>query len=429
MAWTLAFEGNLEDDFLAASADQAIVIVRFGLLLAMVLYAAFGILDVAMLPETYRTVWAVRFGGVLPVLFATLAASFHPSFPRFFRPAVVLVSLVLGTGILLMIHLSQPQEPGHQDYYAGLLLVVLWIGTFSQLGIRGATLCIGTIVVGYGSVVFSSGELAGVGLSDPRGPVLVGNAFFLMGSAILAIFSAFSFERLKRRRFLQRREIAAQRERTQTILDRVERLFGQQVSTDVAHELSSADGDMSSRLFSVAVMFVDIRDFSAYADARHPEEVAELQNLVLSEIIDAIRECRGLINQILGDGVMASFGAPNPSDSHAEDAVVAARRLLKSVEALAQSGRIPPIRLGVGIHTGQVLAGNLGNEYRKQYSLTGSVVNLAARIEGLNKTFSSQLLVSGSVWDALPEEAREGSDLGEVEIRGFSSPTRIYRMA
>jgi class 3 adenylate cyclase len=425
----LRFEGQLEEDFLAESYLHGVAAIRVGLVLAAVLYALFGVLDRYMLPQTQGMAWVIRYAVMGPALTLVLFATFSRWFAEVWVPAVAFVCILLGAGILGMMWASERSEPGYAFYYSGLMLVIIWIGTFSQLGFRQVTATVGAIIAGFLYVSVERHGMATSGFANPDFPVFVNNSFFLFGAAVLAVFASHALETARRRRFLQTREISREREKTQGLLERVETLLAEHVSTEVASELVDSGGAIQPRACDVTVMFIDIRDFTAYADSRSPGEVAYFQNAVFSEVIEIIQAHRGIVNQLLGDGVMATFGAPVPSESHAADAVAAGLRILAAVGDLGASGKIPEIRLGIGLHTGTVLAGNIGAEHRKQYSLTGRTVTIASRIEQLNKVHGSQFLVSGDVWACLDDDSVSAQHLGAVELRGIGQPVDLYRLA
>jgi len=217
--------------------------------------------------------------------------------------------------------------------------------------------------------------------------------------------------------------------KTRKMLDKIETLFGQQVSKEVAKELVTNEGESQSKAYDVTVMFLDIRDFTVFADSKAPEEVASFQNIVFGELLNIVRKHKGITNQILGDGIMAVFGAPVKSDTHIQNAVAAGFSILAKIEELVSEGKIPPIRLGIGLHTGKVIGGNIGNVFRKQYSLTGSTVIIASRIEQLNKVYKSQFLVSAQVHQEIECGKNEAIALGEVELKGIGQPVGIYKLA
>ncbi|MEO8145120.1 MAG: adenylate/guanylate cyclase domain-containing protein, partial [Betaproteobacteria bacterium] len=137
----------------------------------------------------------------------------------------------------------------------------------------------------------------------------------------------------------------------------------------------------------------------------------------------------GIINQFLGDGFMATFGAPLASGRDCDNALTAARELVAGIRGLCEAGRIPPIAIGIGLHAGEAVSGNVGSALRKQYSITGNVVILASRIEQLNKEYDSQILVSGEVLAAAGEREQDHPSLGPVRVKGREDPIEIYRLA
>ena len=175
-------------------------------------------------------------------------------------------------------------------------------------------------------------------------------------------------------------------------------------------------------------MFLDIRDFTVFADSKDPMEVAKFQNIVFGALIDIVRIHKGVILQLLGDGLMGVFGAPVEDQNHQQHAVNASFDMLQKIEDLATNGTIPKIRVGIGLHAGNILAGNLGSDVRKFYSLTGKNVIVAARIEPLNKQFKSQFLISDTVYEAIQKDNLEVEHLGAIPLKGIENPVNIYKL-
>lgn len=176
-------------------------------------------------------------------------------------------------------------------------------------------------------------------------------------------------------------------------------------------------------------MFLDIRNFTPFVEHKEPEEVVNYLNSLFGFIIDIVRSHHGIINQFLGDGFMATFGAPLSVGNSSEHAALAAQEILNKLKSKIEQGTIPNTRLGIGIHFGEAVTGNIGSESRKQYSITGNVVILASRIEQLNKGFDSQLLISEEVYIQLDHKIKENySALGPVDVKGREKPISIYRL-
>jgi class 3 adenylate cyclase len=209
---------------------------------------------------------------------------------------------------------------------------------------------------------------------------------------------------------------------------RIKTLLGQQISAEVATELMSESNDKKIERKLVCLMFLDIRGFTTFAESRKPEDIIKYQNDVFGFMIDSVYKHNGIINQFLGDGFMATFGAPVSSGNDSENAFLAAREIIQRVNEKSKKGEIPRTRIGIGLHTGKVVVGNVGTNVRKQYSITGNAVIIAARIEQLNKEYGSQLLVSEEVLQRLDSSTEKYESLGEVELKGRGKPVKLYRV-
>ncbi len=205
-------------------------------------------------------------------------------------------------------------------------------------------------------------------------------------------------------------------------------LFGQQISREIVDVMLRQKGALESKLMRVSVMFLDIRNFTTFAETRPPEEVVAYQNAFFRIVIEAVNRHHGIINQFLGDGCMITFGAPLMLDNPCDNAVRAGLEIMESVPEATRLGQLPPTRVGIGIHVGDAVTGNIGTDTRQQYSITGNVVILASRIEQLNKDFGSQLLVSKEVMDCLSETPEGAQALGFVHIKGRAQEVFLYKL-
>ena len=126
---------------------------------------------------------------------------------------------------------------------------------------------------------------------------------------------------------------------------------------------------------------------------------------------------------------MAVFGAPLDDPYAAEHAVQASKELLVRLNTLIDTGRIPPTEVSMGLHAGMALTGTVGTEQRKEYTVIGDAVNTAARVESLNRTYDSTLLVTGSVFEAAPEACTGAISLGSAQVKGREQPVSVYKLA
>ncbi len=210
---------------------------------------------------------------------------------------------------------------------------------------------------------------------------------------------------------------------------KVENLFGQQISMEMAEKMLENDGIIESKRMEVTVMFIDIRNFTHFAAGKSPEEIVQYQNAFFSIVINTVTKYDGIVNQILGDGCMVTFGAPLPLLNHSQKAVNTALEILHQLETAVRNGNINPTRIGIGIHTGEAVTGNIGTDARQQYSITGNVVIMASRIEQLNKEFQSQLLVSEEVTLSIANFIPETNSYRNISVKGFEKPVTIYKVA
>ena len=206
--------------------------------------------------------------------------------------------------------------------------------------------------------------------------------------------------------------------------------FGKYVSAEIRDEILAGRIALQGEPREVTILFADIRDFTPWVEASDPREVVRDLNAYFTEMETAIRAHGGLVVQYIGDEIEAVFGAPVARPGHAEQAVRAAlemrRRLAAWNAARARPGG-PPLRNGIGIHTGTVLAGNIGSADRLSYALVGDSVNLASRLQSLTKELQADVLVSGTT------RARLDGDLPlrplpAVRVKGRVAEVEVYAL-
>jgi class 3 adenylate cyclase len=182
---------------------------------------------------------------------------------------------------------------------------------------------------------------------------------------------------------------------------------------------------------TASVMFADIRSFTTITESRSPAEIIEMLNDYYALMFEAITGHGGSVNQMIGDGLMAVFGAPVYHEDHGERAVRAALEMLELLAAFNQQQvalERPQIRIGIGIATGKVVAGFTGTQHRATYTCIGDTVNLAARIEEHTKVAGSPILIDQYTSDGLPEEIARNA-LGPVLFKGKHQPINIFAVS
>jgi adenylate cyclase len=198
-------------------------------------------------------------------------------------------------------------------------------------------------------------------------------------------------------------------------------------SPEVAAMLGSARGEAAGESREVTVLFSDLRDFTALAERLEGPQVVALLNRYHEAMVETLFGLGGTLDKYLGDGLMAYFGAPVAQPDHAARAVRCALAMQERLEALnvARPAGEPPLRMGVGVHTGTVVLGDVGAHQRREYTAIGDAVNVAARLEQLTKARGVPVLVSEST-RAAAGPALAFTPAGVVEVRGRSQPLAVY---
>jgi class 3 adenylate cyclase len=213
--------------------------------------------------------------------------------------------------------------------------------------------------------------------------------------------------------------------------DLIKETFGKYVSKEIRDEILKGNIPLDGELKQVTVLFADLRNFTQLAENMPPRDVAGIINEYFREMSEAVNTHKGLVLQFIGDEIEAVFGAPLPLADHPVLAVKAAldmRHRLSYVNRNLEHSKTPPLEHGIGIHTGQVLAANIGSPDRLSYTLIGDTVNLASRIQELNKDFQTDILISGAT-QALLENRFELKRIGETPIRGKNDLVELYRVS
>ncbi len=211
--------------------------------------------------------------------------------------------------------------------------------------------------------------------------------------------------------------------------EKVRDLLGKVVSHEIAEELLSKKIELGGEEKVVTVLFADIKGFTTLCETSAPEAVLTVLNRYLSEITKVIEDNHGVVDKYTGDSVMALFGAPLTRPNDAENAVRAALAIQECMVKLNSINRAEGMALmeaGIGIHTGLVVAGNLGSQNRLNYTVIGDSVNLSARLEGLTRKYNTPNIVSETCLQHAPGFVYQELDV--VQVAGKSEPVRIYQV-
>jgi adenylate cyclase len=211
---------------------------------------------------------------------------------------------------------------------------------------------------------------------------------------------------------------------------RLRAAFGQYVSPEVMDRVLREGAGLGGAVRTVSLLMSDLRGFTTLSERLPPERISETMNEYFTEMVDVIMGHRGLVQDFIGDGILAVYGAPLDDPDHAWHAVTTALEMqaaLRRLNAGWQAAGRPALAMGVAVHTGEVFAGNVGSPKRKKYSVMGDTVNTTSRIEGLNRELGTAILISAATLEAVKERVVV-QDRGAVTVKGRTQPVELFEL-
>lgn len=299
--------------------------------------------------------------------------------------------------------IADRREDHHPTNVAAALFVVLILSSVTSLESRAIALV--TAAAAGGQVILNASST--IATADGVSNVAV---VLVAGSVALGVVR-FCTELLER--------VASSRVTT----EKLARYFSPLVARAIA-----AEGSRVQARHEVSVLFVDVRGFTAFSEASEPSEAVAVLNEYFEELVERVFEHGGTLDKYLGDGLLAYFGAPRPSGTHADDAVRCACAMLDAVDAVNERRRArgdSTLRVGIGVHSGPAVVGDIGARRRREFTIIGDTVNVASRVESLTKEFDVALACTGET-RALTRERFEWRELGKTRIRGRENAVVLW---
>ncbi len=206
--------------------------------------------------------------------------------------------------------------------------------------------------------------------------------------------------------------------------------FGRYVTQEVVKKLLEDKGalELGGETREVSIIMSDLRGFTALTADMHPQEVITFLNRYLGKMIEILMDYRAVIDEIVGDGILAFFGAPEPMEDHPVRAVACALQMqaaMDEINFLNEADGLPHLEMGIGVDTGSVVVGNIGSEKRTKYSVVGAHVNFTSRIEAY--AVGGQVLVSASTYDRVGNLIEVGDTI-QAEMKGVPEPATLYEV-
>jgi adenylate cyclase len=212
--------------------------------------------------------------------------------------------------------------------------------------------------------------------------------------------------------------------------DNLRTTFGKYMTASVLEHLLAGKVALGGESLEVTILFTDIRGFTTISEKMDPQQLVGLLNEYFTEMVGIVMQENGVVDKYIGDAIMAVFGAPVPKKDDAANAVRAAvrmRRALVELNVRLKARGLPALRTGIGIHSGEVVAGNIGCEKRMEYTVIGDAVNLASRLETSTKELGVNVLISEDTY-TLAKDVVDVRPVREITVKGRKAPVMTYEV-
>lgn len=400
----LRFPAPIEEQFREDYHVNTVSTTRLALVLGLILYSLFGILDVYAIPISKNIVWIIRYGIVAPVILLALVASYSALFQKYTQAMMCLVVAVSGLGIVAMISITREAEFGNRFYFTGLILISMWGYSLSRLRFWYAVLANLLIMLGYefGSIVVK--QL----LESETGVVIFTmHNFFFLGANVIGMFGSYYLELYARRDFLQKYTIQAQR-------DQADKLLYNILPERIAEKLKLSSETIAEEFNSATVLFADIVNFTPISARFGPREVVDMLNEVFSHFDELVDKYGVEKIQVAGDAYMVAAGVPTPRPDHATVLAQLALDMLDYVKQEEFLGGKHPIEIRIGLNSGSLIGGVIGRK-KYYYALWGDMVNIASRMQTHGEV--GKIQITRDTYELVKDDFK-CEYIGEIAIKG-----------
>lgn len=400
----LRFPEEIEAQFRKDYHANTVGTTRLALVLGLILYSLFGILDIYAVPVSKDIVGIIRYGIVAPVSIAALVASYDKVLQKYTQFFMALVVAVSGLGIAIMISVTTEAEFGNRFYFTGLILVSMWGYTLSRLRFWYAVLANLVIMIGY---EFASILVKGLLETETGVVIFTMHNFFFLGANVIGMFGSYFLERYTRRDFLQKYTIQAQR-------DQADKLLYNVLPERIAERLKQSNETIAEEFSSATVLFADIVNFTPISANFAPHEVVDMLNELFSSFDELVDKYGVEKIQVAGDGYMVAAGAPTPRPDHAMVLAQLALDMLDCVKTGDFLGGKHPVEIRIGLNSGPLMGGVIGRK-KYFYALWGDMVNTASRMESHGA--SGKIQITRDTYELIKEEF-DCEYIGEIPVKG-----------
>ena len=399
----IVFPTAIEDAFQRAYVQHSLLVNRITIASGTLLLATFGGLDPYIFTESYRQVWAIRFGVLVPMALMIVALSFAPWYPKIMQPATAVLMLLVLLGILTMSAIGLPTELGTTMYLFGLLPILSFLFVAPRLQFRYALVVALIVLVAFEWVLFRRNGLLQLGALSKETTIAVN--FIVVSEIMIGAMAGFFYERSTRLNFVQQLLIERERGKSEDLLYNM--LPGQIVERLKRQEL------IADRVESASVCFADFTNFTRLSSTLSPSEILAMLDEAFTQF-DLIAAKYGAEKiKTIGDAYMVAVGVPIARADHAEVMARMAMEMRDTFLALPITKKYD-LNLRVGFSSGSMVAGVVGSS-KRVYDLWGDTVNTASRME--SNGIPGEIQLSHYAYDLIKDKFVFESR-GEIPIKG-----------
>jgi len=411
-ATRLRFPLELERAFQEDYTKKSLPFVRAGIILALLVFAMFGAFDPWVSPLSKKAVLVVRYAIVCPMLMLFFLLTFFKFFKNFGQILFSIYVFMMALGLLMLMSIVRPDEPGYTFYYPGIILIIFGGSVLGRLRFKYAMivsllifLCYEYVAIIVHKMLISQGTLL----------LFINNSLFILSSMVISLPTSYFLEVYNRRDFVQKQLIKTEQQRAEKLLLNI-------LPATIANQLKYENKTIAASYDSVTVLFADIVNFTNLSANATPDKLVGLLNNIFSEF-DRLVEKHGLEKiKTIGDAYMVAGGLPEPRPDHAQAIVELALDMREALPHVCQDSK-QSIDMRIGINSGPVVAGVIGIK-KFIYDLWGDTVNTASRIE--SQCLPGHIQVTAATYELL-KDRYEFADCGEVNIKGKGN-MRVYQI-
>src|SRR6266498_128998 len=400
----LRFPDDIEEQFREDYHFTTVSVTRLAMVLGIVLYSIFGILDIYAMPVSKYIIWTIRFGIIDPLFVILLIVSYDGRFKRQIQALMCVGVAIAGLGIVVGITVAREVEFGSKFYFSGLLLVSMWAYGLSRLRFGYAVLANVFILIGYeySNIILLQRLETETGLV-----IFIMHNFFFLGANVIGMFTSYALERYTRREFIQKYTIEAQR-------DQADKLLYNVLPERIAEKLKQSNETIAEEFSSATVLFADIVNFMPISANFAPHEVVDMLNDLFSNFDELVDKYGVEKIQVAGDGYMVAAGVPTPRPDHA---IVLAQLALDMLDCVKNEELLAgkqPIEIRIGLNSGPLLGGVIGRK-KYFYALWGDTVNTASRMESHGSR--GKIQITRATYELVKDEF-ECEYIGVIPVKG-----------